>query len=150
MSKKEVKAALKDLDREQLSELILEIYSSVKGAKEYLDFYANPDEEKKAEEVKAGIFREIFPMRRRKKIKFAPSKRLIADFARLRCSPRLVLDLMLYLVETARQAERMGRAGSESFHSSLQKNVLAAHEYAEKHGLEEEFRPRLQAALHWL
>ena len=44
MSKRELKAALKDLDREQLTDLILELYSDVKQAKEYLDFYANPDE----------------------------------------------------------------------------------------------------------
>ena len=67
MSKKDLKAALKGLDRDQLTELILEVYSKIKEAKKFLDFYADPDEEKLAEEIKAEIFSNFFSRTFRRK-----------------------------------------------------------------------------------
>lgn len=42
MSKAQLKKFLKDLERGQLEEFILDLYSDVKPAKEYLDFFLNP------------------------------------------------------------------------------------------------------------
>ncbi|MGM9870595.1 MAG: DUF6155 family protein [Muribaculaceae bacterium] len=146
MSKKDLKAALKGLDRDQLTELILEVYSKIKEAKKFLDFYADPDEEKLAEEIKAEIFSNFFSRTfRRKKIKLAPAKRMVSNFAKLGVSPHLVLDVMIYMLEMADAAYHSGYRFTESFFDSMQKNYEAAQAYAEKHDLyDAEIKERLE------
>lgn len=146
MSKKEVKGAIKDLDRDQLVDLILDLYSNVKQAKEYLDFYANPDEETKAEEIKEKIFKEFFPSRHRfGKCRFSPGKKLISDFVKMGGSQELVLDLMIYLCEIAGDALKRYGIGKDSYHVSSARNISAAFEYAVAHDLCKKEQARLTA-----
>ena len=60
MSKSEVKKYIKSLERSSLEELVMDLYSARKEAKEYLEFYANPDEDGKLDEYKK-IITEEFP-----------------------------------------------------------------------------------------
>lgn len=154
MSKKTLKETLKILDRDQLSELIVEIYSASKEAKEYLDFYCSPDEEKKAEEIREKINKEFFPAnRRRGKCRFAPAKREIAKLQKWGVSPRVILDLYLYLIETADKAARCGNQ-SETVCQSMTNNLAVLRQYAEKQGLDSEFghriEPLVEASRHWV
>lgn len=59
MSKASLKNELKYFSSEQLSELILNIYSSSKEAKAYLEFFLNPDPEAFVKEKTEAIFKEI-------------------------------------------------------------------------------------------
>lgn len=145
MSKKLLKETIKGLDQAQLAELIVEIYSASKEAKEYLDFYCNPDEEKKAEGVREKIDKEFFPANRRHgKCRFAPIKREISKLQKWGVSPRIILDTYLYLIESANKAIRYGRR-SEASYLSMAKNMKTALEYADKHALYPEFKRRIDA-----
>ena len=50
MSKAQLKKHLSALTKEQIIEVILELYDARKEAKEYLEFYLNPNEDEKLEE----------------------------------------------------------------------------------------------------
>ena len=59
MSKSTIKKLLQSMTKEDIIEMVLELYSARKEAKEYLEFYASPDEKGKLEEYKS-IIREEF------------------------------------------------------------------------------------------
>ena len=52
MSKATVKKMLMSMPKEEIIGMVLEMYGARKEAKEYLEFYANPDEDGKLEEYK--------------------------------------------------------------------------------------------------
>ena len=50
MSKATIKQLLQSMTKKDIIEMVLDLYSARKEAKEYLDFYACPDEKGKLEE----------------------------------------------------------------------------------------------------
>lgn len=99
MSKTTLKKQLKELTREQLIEVMLELYDARKDAREYLEYYVNPDEKKMHEKYKAVITKEFFPQKGRAKGRTSVCKKAIKEFTTLHPSPRLIADLRLWLVE---------------------------------------------------
>ena len=65
MSKSTIKKLLQSMTKAEIIEMVLELYSARKEAKEYLEFYACPDEKGKLEEYKSIIREEFYPKRRR-------------------------------------------------------------------------------------
>ena len=61
MSKATVKKLLMSMPKEEIIGMVLEMYDARKEAKEYLEFYANPDEDGKLEEYKKIITEEFYP-----------------------------------------------------------------------------------------
>ena len=55
MSKVQLKKHLSALNKEQIIEVMLELYDARKEAKEYLEFYLNPNEDEKLEEYKLSL-----------------------------------------------------------------------------------------------
>ena len=51
------------MDKSEIIKMVLELYSARKEAKEYLDFYAEPNEGQKLEEYKHIIREEFYPSR---------------------------------------------------------------------------------------
>ena len=50
------------MPKEEIIGMVLEMYDARKEAKEYLEFYANPDEDGKLEEYKKIITEEFYPL----------------------------------------------------------------------------------------
>ena len=88
MSKTTLKKQLKELTREQLIEVMLELYDARKDAREYLEYYVNPDEKKMHEKYKAVITKEFFPQKGRAKGRTSVCKKAIKEFTTLHPSPR--------------------------------------------------------------
>ena len=61
MSKATVKKILMSMPKEEIIGMVLEMYDARKEAKEYLEFYANPDEDGKLEEYRKIITEEFYP-----------------------------------------------------------------------------------------
>lgn len=59
MSKSQLKKELSNLEKEQLIEVILEMYDRRKDVKEYFNFYLNPDSKMLREKYEKKIFSEI-------------------------------------------------------------------------------------------
>ncbi|MBD5308100.1 MAG: hypothetical protein HDS15_02300 [Bacteroides sp.] len=107
MSKTQLKKLLTHLDQEQMTQLILELYDARPEAKDYLDFYAQPDIDTRIEKAKKLIDKEArrrqrgFPRPRVTKI-----KRYIRDISSLNPGDEFTLEIMTYAFEElCRQAE---------------------------------------------
>ena len=80
MSKAQLKKNLMALTKEQVIDVVLELYDARKEAKEYLDFYLNPNDDAKLEEYKKIIYNEFFPKRGEPKCRFSVCRKAISDF----------------------------------------------------------------------
>ena len=61
MSKAEVKKYIKSLDKSSLEELVLDLYSARKEAKDYLEYVIKPNDKGKLEEYREIIAKDFFP-----------------------------------------------------------------------------------------
>ena len=87
MSKTTIKKLLQSMTKAEIIEVVLELYSARKEAKEYLEYYACPDENEKLEEYKSIIREEFYPKRRREpKTRFSVCRKAVADFKKLKPS----------------------------------------------------------------
>ena len=80
--------------------MVMELYEARKEAKEYLDFYINPNDDAKLEEYKKIIYNEFYPNRGEPKCRFSVCRKTISDFKKLKPSPSCIADLMLFYIET--------------------------------------------------
>ena len=71
MSKAEVKKYIKSLERGSLEELVMDLYSARKEAKEYLEYVIKPNDKGKLEEYREIITKEFFPSRGDAKLCFS-------------------------------------------------------------------------------
>lgn len=101
MSKTSLKKILKELNAQQLTEVILDMYDARKDAREYLEYFANPNEEKMADKTRAIIDKEFFPLRGEGKARVSVCRRAIKDFMLLHPSPRLIAEVKYHYVERA-------------------------------------------------
>ena len=100
MSKTSLKKLLNTLNREQLVEVMLELYDARKDAREYLEYYVDPDEKKMLEKYKGVILKEFFPQKGRAKGRTSVCKKAIKDFTTLHPGARMIADLRIFLIET--------------------------------------------------
>lgn len=61
MSKVALKKYLNTLQKGEIIEMVLDLYDARKKAKEYLEYYLNPDEKEKLKEYKTIILKSSFP-----------------------------------------------------------------------------------------
>ena len=104
MSKAALKKALRDIDRDGLAEIICEMYDARPEAREYLEFWVNPDADKELDKYKRKIFRILFISdgKPRKSPGFTDIKTRIKYFSSLCIDPEKTADLMLYVLELYR------------------------------------------------
>lgn len=63
MSKAKLKKYLLSLTKEQIADIVLELYDARKEAKDYLEFYLAPDCNAELEKCKKAVQNEFFPTR---------------------------------------------------------------------------------------
>lgn len=146
MGKKNLTRYLRDLEKEQLEEQILDLYNRFKNVKEYYDFAFNPKEDRMLEEAKVRIYNEYFPLKRKR----ARKRRSIAQdhirhFITLGVAPSITADLMLYNIEIAQSFCRENFIGQDSFYKSILNSFDQAFKFILEHHIEREFMPRCEA-----
>lgn len=99
MSKTTLKKFLSELNREQLAEVIIQVYESRKEAREFLDYFANPDEKAALDKYRAVIMKEFQPLKGRAKRRVSVCRKAIKDFSTLQPSVSATTDLALTYVE---------------------------------------------------
>lgn len=100
MSKTALRKELAHLDAQQLRELVIELYEARKEAKEYLEFYVNPDVDTLLARFKAVIEKETsHAMRRRTKPRMSRLRKTVKDFSSFNPGPDYVSDLMCHTLE---------------------------------------------------
>lgn len=99
MSKATLKKKLKTLSKEEIIDIVLDLYDARKEAKEYLEFFINPNEDVEQKKCKDIILNEFYPKRGEPKTRFAVCRKAISDFKKLKHSPEVLGDLMLFYIE---------------------------------------------------
>lgn len=147
MSKAQLKKHLSTLNKEQIIEVILELYDARKEAKEYLEFYLNPNEDEKLEEYKRIIRDEFFPKRGEPKCRFNLCRKAISDFKKLKPHPACLADLMLYYIEAGCEMTSMYGDMWEQYYTTLETNFAKAMELINQLGCTEQFSERIERML---
>ena len=112
------------MPKEEIIGMVLEMYDARKEAKEYLEFYANPDENGKLEEYKKIITEEFYPSmgRQEPKTRFSVCRKAVSDYKKLKPSPDKLADLMLCYVENACQFTYDYGDMWEQYYTSVENN----------------------------
>lgn len=105
MSRTELKKALAGMSREQLQEMILDIYSARKDAKEYFEFYLNPDVNALLAKYRTAIYKEFERTRRgRSTARISRIKKAIRQFDSFSAGASYTITLILDSIRAADDA----------------------------------------------
>jgi len=139
------------MPKEEIIGMVLEMYDARKEAKEYLEFYANPDEDGKLEEYKKIITEEFYPSRGRQepKTRFSICRKAVSDYKKLKPSPDKLADLMLCYVENACQFTYDYGDMWEQYYTSVENNFEKTMAFIAKNNMLEHFKPRLRQCMEW-
>jgi len=136
LSKRELQSYLKNLTKKQLNEQILDLYDRFKNVKVYYDFAFNPQEDKLIEDFKTRVGKEYFPQGKRKpKMRRSVAQKLIKHFITIELEPSLLLDAMLFNIETAQEFTFHKSVNQESFYKSMLTSFQQAVNHARYYGI---------------
>ncbi len=144
MSKRDLKKYLKELDKEQLEEQLLELYEKFSDVKIYYDFVFNPKEEKLLQEAKLKITAEYFPLKgKRPKLRRSIAQKYIKHFISLGVDPYVVADLMLHNIEIAQKYSAKREMRYSSFYKSMLNSFEQVVKYAIENGMVADYKTRI-------
>ena len=145
MSKRDFKKYIKELNKEQLEEQIIELYDKFSNVKVFYDFAFNPNEDKLVGEAKVKIANEYFPIKgKRAKIRRSVAQKYIKHFLTLGVDVTMVADLMLYTIETAQRFSSKRFIKHESFFKSIFTAYQQAVNFMIENGILNEFLDRVE------
>jgi len=146
MSKRDLKKYLKELDKEQLEEQLIELYDKFSDVKVYYDFVFNPKEEKLSQEAKLKITNEYFPVKsKRPKLRRSTAQKIIKHFLSLGVDAFVVADIMLHNIEVAQKYSAKREMRYSSFYKSMLNSFEQVVKYSIENGLTSEYKNRLFA-----
>ena len=138
------------MTKEDIIEMVLEMYSARKEAKEYLEFYAKPDEKGKLEEYKAIIQDEFYPKRRREpQTRFSVCRKAVADFKKLKPSADALAELMVSYMEWATKFTFDYGDMWEQYYDSVESNFDKTVKHIVVNNLWSKYDQRLQQCVKW-
>lgn len=136
MSKRDLQKYLKELTKNQLQDQILDLYDRFKDVKVFYDFAFNPKEDKLLDDFKTRVGKEYFPIGNRKpKMRRSIAQKLIKHFITIELDPTLLLDAMLFNIETAQAFTQERKINQESFYKSMLVSFQQAVNHAKYHGI---------------
>lgn len=145
MSKAKLKKHLLSLTKEQVVDIMLELYGASKEANAWLEFYLEPNSDAELEKYKKAICsqfygRNYYP----KDPSFRECNKLITAFKKLVPDPHAIADLMLYYVEQGCSLTAQFGDYEEPFYTALENNFSKAVKFIAQNGLLPEFAPRMK------
>lgn len=144
MSKRALKKYLNSLDKVQLEEQVMQLYTKFDDVRIYYNFIFDPKEERLVQEAKFKISKEYFPPhKRRAKARRSVAHKYIKHFLKLGVDAHLVADVMLYNIEIAQTFSGDSKLISNSFTKSMLKSYEQAVTFIIQNGITPEFVPRI-------
>ena len=134
------------MDRDSLSEIICELYDARPEAKEYLEFWINPDADKELDKYRQKIFKQFFisGSKPRKSPVFKEIKTCIKYFTTLCIDYEKTADLMLYYVEQGCELTRQFGDYDAPFYRAVENNFNKAMKFISEYNLDVELYPRIK------
>lgn len=150
MSKTTIKKLLQSMSKEEIIEMVIEMYDARKEAKEFLEYYANPNENGKLEAYKKIIRAEFYPEGHREpKTRFTVCRKAIADFKKLKPSADALSELMLSYMEYAIKFTYDFGDMWEQYYDSVEGNFEKTVQFIAKNNLWEKYDKRLLQCVEW-
>ena len=144
MSKRDLKKYIKELNKEQLEDQIIELYDKFPNVKVYYDFAFNPNEEKLISEAKVKIANEYFPIKGKKaKMRRSVAQKYIKHFLILSVDVTMIADVMLFTIEMAQKFSNKRYIKYESFFKSIFTAYQQAVNFIIENGILNEFLDRV-------
>lgn len=148
MSKRALTKYLQSLDKSELEDQVLDLYSRFKPVKDYYNFVFNPKEDKLVDEAKFKIANEYFPLKRRKaRARRSTAQKYIKQFLLIGLDPALVADVMLFNLETAQRFNAKKRINQEVFYKSMFNSFEQAVTFIKENGLQAVYEKRTREVL---
>lgn len=146
MSKAALKKTLRQMEAESLVEVICELYDARPEAKEYLEYWLNPDADKALSEAKQKVEKMFFYStgKNRKEPTATALKRLVKDFSAMVFDSEKTADLLLYIAEQHYRWASQKLSGFTSAEISVKRSLDHARIYIESAGLETLYGIRLE------
>lgn len=145
MSKRALVKYLQSLDKQELEDQVLDLYTRFKPVQTYYNFVFNPKEDKLVEEAKLKIGNEYFPLKRRKpRARRSVAQKHIKQFLLLGLDPALIAEVMLFNLETAQRFNAKKRLNQDAFYKSMFNSFDQAIELIETNGLRAVFKDRIR------
>jgi hypothetical protein len=139
----DLKKELKKLEKEKLIDLIADLYKKNKSVKEFLDFYVSPDENELFKKYRDKVFEAFFP-KRGYSYKLKDGKQAISDFKKLEPATELLVNLMLFYVESGVKFTNDFGDVNEAFYNSLSTTFIDALKMMDKENLLNVFEERVE------
>ncbi|MFN8258269.1 MAG: DUF6155 family protein [Bacteroidales bacterium] len=144
MGRRDLKKYIVSLTKEQLADLLEDLYLRFNDVKTYFDFAFNPKETEMVEECKQKIAKEYFPEGDKKpKMRRSVAKKYISHFKKLNLDGVKIADVMLFNIETAQSFSAEKQINRESFYKSMFKSFEEAVEFVKLQGFESDFKHRI-------
>lgn len=145
MSKSSLKKALGELTKQQLAQMVCELYDSRREAKEYLDYWLSPNPDKALADYKEAVDKMFFYSTGKNRSQPAANdlRRHVKHFSSLVFDSEKTADLLLHIAE--RQFEWLTRrtSGCMQAEKAVRRALKQAADYIESAALEEQFGLRL-------
>jgi hypothetical protein len=93
----DLKKVLTALNKEELSEIIIDLYKSNKAVKDFLNYHLNISSEDLVDTYKAAIKKALNPEKNRK-IKLAKARKILSDFKKIGGSHQQQAELMFFYI----------------------------------------------------
>ena len=148
MSKAKLKKHLLSLYKEEIIDVVLDLYDSRTEAKAYFEFYLKPDSSAELEKLRVRIVHEFFPVRGLpKNPSFAKCKKIVTDFAKMQASPDCVADLMLTVTEQGNNWALTYGYCEGAYEMALANSFARAMDFIFRNGLLLHFYERIERML---
>lgn len=97
MSKASLKKYLSSLDKDQLLQVILDLYDARKDAREYLEFFLNPDSESAYEKARESLYKNYFNSKGKpvSRMNLKEGNEIVKNFIKLETDPEFTGKLLL-------------------------------------------------------
>lgn len=134
-----IKKDLKQLSKEELLDILYDLYKSNKAVKDFLNYHLNNDDKKMLNNYKILIYRALNPEKGHN-LKLAKGKKAISDFKKLGSSPEHQAELMFYYIECGLDFSKRFEYIPDNLTNSMESVFKTALKLLQESGLIEEFR----------
>lgn len=146
MSKAKIKKYLELLSREELVEVITDLYEARKEARDYLEFFMDPDVKGVVEKARKNVSKLYFKNNDRphKKFNFSEGNKEVRNFLSLGIRGEEASDVMQYNLEEAISWLVVKGSMSQTSWTAVVNNFRKTVDYAFSCGTEEKMHPRFE------
>lgn len=150
MSKSQVKKLLMAMGKEEVINVVMELYDARKEAREYLDYFVNPNETGELEKFKKIVLKEFDDNgTRMPQCRFSVCRKALADFKKLAPSEDSLAEAMVFYVERVYEFSFCNGDLWEQYYDSAISNFRSTLKFLIKNSLLETMMPRVVQIMAW-